>query len=159
MNNNLIRRQFLRNSSVAGCALLLSGKLNAFSFPEDEIPDPKKLNYCGYKCPKNCQFLEASVKNDAELKKKAYNTWKIKERYNVDFNAETTFCFGCKAKDKPVGVVMANCTVRSCAIEKKYDSCIECNKLKSCDKDLWKHFPDFHKAVIKIQVTYFEAKR
>ena len=158
MTTNPNRRKFIRNSTIAGCTLLLSGKLSAFSFQGDEIPDPKKLNYCGYSCPKDCQFLEASVKDSTELKKKAYVTWKIKERYNVEFDSKTAFCFGCKNKEKPIGVVMANCTVRSCAIEKNHDSCIQCKKLKTCDKDLWNRFPDFHKAVLQMQEKYFESR-
>lgn len=158
MKTNSSRRQFLRNNSVLGCTLLISGNLSAFSFPQDEIPDPKKINFCGYTCPKDCQFLVATLKNDTELKKKAYETWKIKEHYNLDFDAKTTFCYACKTKDKPAGVVLSNCTVRSCAIEKKHDACIECKELKTCDKDLWTRFPDFHKSVIKMQETYLEAK-
>jgi hypothetical protein len=42
----------------------------------------------------NYQFIEASVKNDLEHKKKAYETWKIEERYGVDFDEKTTFCYG-----------------------------------------------------------------
>lgn len=158
MKTQLNRRLFIKNSSTASCALLLSTTLSAFSYPEDEIPDPQKLNYCGYTCPENCQFLEASIKNDNELKKKAFETWHIKERYNVDFDPKTSFCFGCKNEDKPVGVVMKNCSVRSCAIAKNHDACIQCKHLKTCDKDLWTRFPDFHKGVLKMQVTYFEAK-
>lgn len=158
MKLNFNRRRFIRNSSIAGCTLLISGNLSAFTFPEDKIPNPKKLNYCGHTCPQYCPFKVASVKNDPELKKKAYDTWKIKERYNVDFDPETTFCFGCKNNDKPAGVVMTNCTVRSCAIEKKYDACIECKELKTCDKDIWSRFPDFHKGMIKMQQVYFKSK-
>jgi hypothetical protein len=161
MKNQFNRRKFVTAGAVAGCALLLSGKLsafNGFSHLQDQVPDPKKLNYCGYTCQKDCQFLEASLKNDLELKKKAYETWHIKERYNVDFDAEKTFCFGCKNSDRPVGIVMQNCTVRQCAIDKKLDSCIECKELKDCGKDLWTRFPDFRKAVIKMQVTYFETR-
>lgn len=134
------------------------GKISAFSFPEDKIPDPKKLNFCAYTCPENYQFLEASVKNDTELKKKAFETWKIKERYNVDFDPKTSFCFGCKNKDKPVGVVMSNCTVRACAIEKKHDACIQCKELTTCDEGLWTRFPEFHKSVIKMLATSLESK-
>jgi len=161
MENHFNRRKFVTTSAVAGCALFISGRLSAinnFAHLQNEIPDPKKLNYCGYTCPKDCQFLEASVKNDAELKKKAYETWHVKERYNVDFDAEKIFCFGCKNSNKPEGVVMQNCTVRSCAIDKKFDSCIECKELKDCGKDLWTRFPDFKNAVIKMQATYFENR-
>jgi len=158
MQTNSNRRQFIKSGAIASCTLLISGNLSAFSFPEDQVPEPKKLNYCGYTCPKDCQFKEATLKNNKELKKKAYETWKIKERYNVDFDETTAFCYGCKTKDKPAGVVMTNCTVRSCAIEKKHDSCIQCKELKTCNKDLWTHFPDFHKSVVKMQQTYLEAK-
>lgn len=152
------RRQFIRNTSIAGCALLVSEKLLAFSYRQDEVPDPKKLNYCGYVCPKDCQFLEASVKNNAELKKAAYDQWEIKDRYQVEFSADKIFCFGCKNENKPAGVVMTNCTVRSCAIAKKFDSCIECKSLKNCNKDLWSRFPEFHKSVVSMQESYFEGK-
>jgi len=161
MKDQFNRRKFVTTGAIAGCALFISGRLSAidrFSHLQNEIPDPKKLNFCGYTCPKECPFLEASVKNDTELKRKAYETWQIKERYNVDFDAEKTFCFGCKNSEKPAGVVMLNCTVRSCAIEKKLDSCIECKVLNECDKDLWRRFPDFKKMVIEMQATYFENR-
>ena len=158
MKLNSNRRAFIQKSAFVGCTLLISGKISAFPFPQDEIPDPKKINYCGYTCPKDCLFLEASLKDDTELKKKAYETWKIKEHYNLDFDPKTTFCFGCKNEEKPAGVVTKNCTVRSCAIDKKLNACIECKELKTCDKDLWTRFPDFHKSVLKMQEKYFEAK-
>jgi len=158
MNTQSNRRTFIKSSTIAGCSLLISGKLSAFSFPQNEVPDPKKLNYCGYTCPKECKFLEASIKNDVDLKKEAYDEWQVKERYHVDFEPEKIFCFGCKNEEKPAGVVLTNCTVRKCAIQKKYDSCIQCNELADCDKDLWSRFPDFHKSVIKMQEIFKENK-
>ncbi|WP_319228970.1 DUF3795 domain-containing protein [Draconibacterium orientale] len=154
MTNQSNRRQFIRNSSVTGCAILLSGKLSAFTFPQDELPNPKKLNYCGYTCPADCQFLEASEKNDVELKKKVYAEWQIEEQYGIAFDAEKIFCFGCKNSDKPAGVLLNNCKVRGCAIDKQYDSCIQCKQLIDCDKNLWKRFSDFHKSVIAMQEKY-----
>ena len=53
---------------------------------------------------------------------------------------------------------MKHCTVRQCAIDKKFDSCIECKELKDCGKDLWIRFPDFKNAVIKMQATYLENR-
>lgn len=158
MKTNSNRRKFIQTSSIVGCSLLISGKMSAFSFYENEIPDPKKLNYCGYICPKDCQFLEASIKNDKELKKKAYEIWKIKEKYNIDFDPKTIFCFGCKNEDKPAGIVMINCTVRACAIDKELDACIECKELKTCEKDIWTRFPDFHKKIIEMQKSWVESK-
>ncbi|MCP4311004.1 MAG: hypothetical protein GY790_07060 [Bacteroidetes bacterium] len=44
--------------------------------------------------------------------------------------------------------------MRSCAMEKAYQACIQCDELKGCDKDLWTRFPQFHEGVMKIQVKY-----
>jgi len=155
------RRDFLKKSTktgIATCALLSGTNLAsaAFNFVISDEINPKKLNYCGYTCPTDCKFKTASVKNDVELKKEAYKLWKIKEKYDIDFDESKIFCFGCKEKDKPKGVVTLNCTVRACAIEKEYDCCIECDNLPNCDKQLWKQFPDFRKKVIEMQMKYNE---
>jgi hypothetical protein len=162
MENQINRRRFISAGTVAGCALLISGKLSAlssFSHLQNEIPDPKKINYCGYSCPKDCKFLEASIKNDPVLKKEAYEIWEMKERFGVtEFDADKIYCFGCKTEDKPVGIRLQKCDVRNCAIDKKLDSCIECKELSTCKKDLWEKFPDFKNAIIKMQNAYFENK-
>jgi hypothetical protein len=166
METEVNRRNFIKLSAVAGitgCAFLLAGKFNSLqafntSSTGNEVPDPKKLNYCGYKCPDDCQFLQATRENNPELKKKAYETWKIKEKYNIDFDAEKTFCWGCKTKDKPLGITVSKCPVRNCAIEKGYDCCIECDKLTSCGFELWKNFPDFQKQVIDMQKNFKVSK-
>lgn len=161
MKNQIDRRNFVKSGTFAGCALLMSGKLSAISnfvHFQDEIPDPKKLEYCGYKCPADCLFMEASVNNDPEKKKEAYETWEMKKRFGVDFEPEKIFCFGCKNPDKPVGVRLQKCDVRNCVIEKKLDACIECKELSDCNKNLWTKFPEFHKVVFEMQKSYFEAK-
>jgi hypothetical protein len=82
----------------------------------------------------------------------------MKERFGVtEFDPDKIFCFGCKITDKPVGIRLQKCDVRNCAIDKKLDSCIECKELSACEKDLWKKFPDFKKAVIKMQSDYLKA--
>lgn len=158
MSSKLPRRDFLRKTSVAcaGSCFLLSGKdLSALSFQGEELIDPERLCYCSYSCPKDCSFLEASLKNDAELKKAAFEEWGLAERYGMVFDAEKIFCFKCKPGDKPEGPVLTNCTVRSCAIEKGYRACIECSQLAECDKDLWTRFPKFHEEVIKMQDKFW----
>jgi len=162
----LSRRNFFKKSAQAGmacCALLATSKLEAFgSFShllgDDKIPDPKLLNYCGYTCPEDCPFRKASIENDVELKKECYENWDI-QRHGIEFEADKIFCYGCKNTEQPEGVVLKNCTVRSCAIDKGYDCCIECNELVTCDKELWGKFPDFHKQVVELQKTYLEAKK
>jgi hypothetical protein len=116
-----------------------------------EPVDPKTLNYCGYKCPPECPFLQASEKNDAELKRDVYEKWKLKERYNINFEPDKIFCFGCKNKEKPEGVVLLNCTVRQCVILKEIDCCVECSDLPGCQKELWSRYPEFKKQVIEMQ--------
>lgn len=165
MKEKMNRRNFLRASSLAGfvcCGMLFSNQSQALTSVkkifDDELIDPAKLNYCGYKCPPDCKFKEASVKNDTVLLKEAYNLWDIKNRYGVEFNPEKVYCFGCKKPEKEGGVVVDNCTVRTCAIEKGYESCIQCDKLKTCDKDLWNRFPKFHEQVVNMQAKFIEQK-
>ncbi len=72
MKNKISRRDFLIKSSVTGaaCCTLMTGSglsaMNKFLLQNnaDEIPDPKKLNYCGYKCPADCQFLKGTLNPD-----------------------------------------------------------------------------------------------
>jgi hypothetical protein len=134
------------------------GKPSLF-LKDDEPIDPKKLNYCGYKCPADCQFLKGSLENNTDLKKQAYELWKIKERFGVEFNTDTIFCFGCKTTDKPEGIVLKNCTVRTCAKEKGFNCCIECEELTICGKELWERFPDFKKYVLEMQQKFFETQK
>jgi hypothetical protein len=166
MLNKSDRRNFLKHTAVlgvSGCALLMAAKFNplqAFDHKPDgnEVPDPLKMNYCGYSCPADCKFLIATKENNIDKKKEAYEIWRIKERRGVDFDEKKIFCWGCKTPDKPLGVVTSGCTVRKCAIEKGYQACIECNNIASCDKALWKEFPDFHKSVIEMQKSYKASK-
>ncbi len=161
MKQNQKRREFIRQATCAGigCYLLLNGtKLSAVNgsnpLNDDEKPDPKKLNYCGYVCPEDCPFLKGTLENDVELKKKAYELWQIKERFGVEFDPEKIFCYACKAEGKPDGIVLTNCTVRACAISKELDCCIECDNLTDCTEDLWTRFPEFKKSVIEMQKKY-----
>ena len=70
------------------------------------------------------------------------------------FDERQAFCFGCKALDKPEGVVLQNCDVRPCAREKKLESCIECDELATCDKKLWARFPKFRDKMVELQQRY-----
>jgi len=163
MKSKLKRREFLSTgcrAGLAGCAVLMCGNTFAMSHfigQDDEVPDPKKLNYCGYTCPEKCEYLQATLNDDEELKKKCFETWSIKERYGVEYDPKISFCYGCKTEDKPEGVVVSECTVRSCVIDKGLDCCIECDELTTCDKDLWKRYPDFHKGVIGLRQKYMET--
>ena len=75
MKNNIKRRDFVSGCFKAGAAcFLISGNNNmlAMNALQDIKPDPKNLEYCGYKCPSDCQLKKATLENNPELKKKAY---------------------------------------------------------------------------------------
>jgi hypothetical protein len=151
------RRKFI--TGIAICGACLCSRFPVFATEEasagaEEALDPKQLCFCGYKCPDDCKFLQATLKNDLELKKEAWKLWKIEERFGVEFDPDQAVCHGCKAMDKPAGIVLERCTVRPCAMEKKLESCIECEELQGCDKDLWTRFPKFKEQVIEMRKKY-----
>ncbi len=158
------RRAFLTTGAQAGitlCGFCACAQFPLAAFAEegekpDEIIDPKKLNYCGYSCPPDCKFLKGTLDNDVELKKEAWKLWKIEERFGVEFDPDQAICYKCKTLDKPEGIVLKRCDVRACAQKKKHESCIECNELQACDKDLWRRFPKFKEQVIAMQERYFQ---
>lgn len=156
------RREFIKQGSKIcfACGVFaLCPNINAFgsSGDENQIPDPKKLNYCGYTCPPDCPMFVATIENDTAKKKEAFEMWELKERYGLDFDADKVFCYGCKNEEKPLAYTLENCSVRKCSIEKGFDCCIECKDLQACELDLWKRFPDFHNQVIEMQNKYNEA--
>ena len=57
----------------------------------------------------------------------------------------------------PVNIAHSRCTVLQCCVERKFDSCVQCQKLASCDKELWKNWPDFRKQMEKLQQAYLSA--
>jgi len=61
-------------------------------------PDLKSLTYCGYKCTLECTLYRATIENNNEMKKKAFEEFKWNEKFGVDFDADKVFCFGYKPK-------------------------------------------------------------
>lgn len=161
MKTKQSRRTFIKQGAVicSACgAFVLCPGLRAMTFlRDDEKPDPQKLEYCGYKCPRDCPMYLATINNDSTAKKEAFDTWKLEERYGISFDAEQVFCYGCKVEDKPVGISAQHCAVRNCAIEKELDCCIECEELPTCEKGVFTQFPEFHKAVVEMQKRYNEV--
>jgi len=157
MKQEIKRREFLSGCLKAGaaCAVLSAGgNLLAMTTSPDEKPDPKKLEYCGYKCPDDCPLKKGTLENNIELKKKAYAEFGMKEKYKIDFDADKIFCYGCKSPGKPLGPAVKECTVRKCVISKGFDCCIECNTLALCDKQLWKDFPKLRDHVLGLQAKF-----
>lgn len=159
MKNQFGRRSFVATCFKAGAAcVVLSGSDNLLAMSvlqnQDTKPDPKNLEYCGFKCPPTCNLKKATLENNVELKRKAYAEFKFKEKYNVDFDEKKVFCYGCKISDKPLSINVKACTVRQCVINKGFDSCIQCDNLVKCDKQLWTEFPKFKESVIGLQKKY-----
>lgn len=156
MKRDFKRRDFINTCFKAGitCCTLASTINLSGNIRQDAKPDPKSLNYCGYKCPSDCPLLKGTLENNTELKKKGYEAFKFKEKYGIDFDPEKVFCYGCKIKDKPLSIPVKSCTVRSCAIAKGYECCIQCDGLTACDKELWKSFPTFKEQVIDMQKKF-----
>jgi hypothetical protein len=158
MEKKHTRREFLVQGSQAGisCCLLVCGGLPTPAYGTD-LPDLKELTYCGYRCNMECILLKGTLNGDEELKKQAYGEWGMKERYGVEFDAEQIFCHGCKNEEKPKSLVLTNCTVRACAIEKRHECCIQCRELADCDEELWMRFPQFREKVLEMQQEYFKG--
>ena len=161
MKTEIKRRDFVTKcfkAGVTGCALLYGNSL----FAQDPVKqlhkqDLKNLTYCGYKCTSECSLYKATIENSPELKKKAFEEFKWKEKFGVDFDAEKVFCFGCKPADKPLSINVTACTVRKCAVAKGYECCVECSGLTACDKELWKNYPKFKEIVLQMQNNYISA--
>jgi hypothetical protein len=136
------------------CGFCLCAQFPFAAYAGDEPIDPKNLNYCGYVCPEDCTFRRGTLENNVELKREAWEEWKIEERFGLVFNEEQAICYGCKELDKPEGIVLQRCDVRACARDKELDCCIECDELTACDRDLWRRFPKFKQQVIEMQERY-----
>ena len=160
MKTDLKRRDFVTKcfkAGVTGCAFLYGNKIFAQDPVKLKKSDLKNLTYCGFTCNNQCTLYRATMENSMELRMKAYKEFKWKEKFNVDFDPDKIFCYGCKPKDKPLSINVNACTVRKCAIEKGHDSCIECTSLAACDKELWKNYPKFKENVMEAQKKYLSV--
>lgn len=108
-------------------------------------------------CDLSCPLFKATAENDTQKKKEIFEKRGWKEKFGTDFDPSVVFCFGCKPGDKPLNVREVACTVRKCTIERGLESCIQCQKIAGCEKELWSNFPKFKKQVEKWQAEYVAA--
>ncbi len=161
------RREFIKNCLRlgAGCAFLPGHQIvladekpdSVESEAEKQAIDLRQFTYCGHYCSDECELFCATEGGDNELKRKVFKEWGWKEKYDVEFDPEIVFCYGCKTEDKPHNLVMKNCTVRDCALEKKLDACVQCKDLTTCKKELWSQFPEHKIYVEKLQKKYIAS--
>jgi hypothetical protein len=159
MKTELKRRDFVAKCFKAGvgcCAFAYGTTLSAQEAEKKQKakPDLKSLTYCGYKCTSECPLYKGTMENNLELKKKAYEEFKFREKFGVEFDPKKIFCYGCRLTDKPLSINVKACSVRKCAVTKGYESCILCDGLTTCDKELWLSFPKFKDTVIEAQKKY-----
>ena len=163
MLSHLPRRDFFKlcgqfgAACVSGClAARLSAEqgLSTSPTPPPKLPGLKTRAYCGLICDDNCPLFKATRTNDAAAKAKVYQEWKWKEKFGVEFSPDAVFCHGCKAPGKPENIPHARCTVLKCSVGRGLESCLQCRTLPTCDKELWKNYPDFHQQMVKLQQAY-----
>ncbi len=158
----LPRREFLKRlgqlgAACAGCAL--AARLSADDTPSgaaavSKPPELKTRAYCGLICGDWCELWKATRSGDPAAKRAVYEKWKWKEQFGIEFDPAQVFCHGCKAPGQPVNIAQARCTVLKCSVERGFDSCLQCQRLAACAKDLWKNYPDFRKQMLKLQQDY-----
>jgi hypothetical protein len=153
------RREFLKTSiqGVAACCLMtgcthLSGagwdkkpEYDPESYP-DEVS--KEMTYCAYRCSRECPWLTATLKGDKKTLNELTMQWS-KQHGDKRMPDDKKFCYGCKPIGKPLGYIVAVCAVRKCAIEKGFSTCMECENLEKCDKELWTLYPTHRDYVLK----------
>ena len=155
------RREFMKGSVrgfVTGCILSRFPGLLAAEHKVKELDEmdayigkiSEEMTYCAYRCSKTCLILTATLNEDQQLLKEKARVWS-KAHDGMEIPEGQFYCYGCKPVNKPLGFIVSSCSVRKCAIEKGYASCAECDKLKTCDQDLWTRYPEHRKYVLKLQ--------
>jgi hypothetical protein len=89
----------------------------------------KLIACCGLNCA-TCDARIATVTNDNELRAKTAE--RMRAHYNLpDVSIEMINCTGCRED----GVTMwycEKCKIRNCVSSKKFQTCAECDLMKSC---------------------------
>ena len=84
---------------------------------------------CGIDCSQ-CDAFIAAQTNDATLLKKLADNFK--KQFDKDIDPSTLNCDGCTQDGRHIGFC-AECTIRSCSLDKGYATCAECQEFP-CDK-------------------------
>lgn len=158
MKTRMSRRSFVARSSgacLACCVMMRGGKIMAAIRGHALPPDPEEYTYCGYRCEPGCPLLKATREKDTEAMRKVFDEWGAEEKFDIRFDPEIYFCYGCKNNDQPKGIIVRECSIIPCAREKGYESCFQCQELATCDKELWKKYPEHRKHVLDLQKEYF----
>ena len=91
----------------------------------------KYIAYCGLDCEK-CEAYLATKNNDNDLRKKVADKWS--KLNNVTITPEMINCEGCRIDGVKTVYCDKLCQIRQCALSKEYETCGDCNEMKTCKK-------------------------
>lgn len=89
------------------------------------------IAYCGLDCEK-CEARLATINNDNELRTRVADKWS--KLNNITITPEMINCEGCRIDGKKTVFCDKLCEIRQCALSKNYETCGDCNEMKSCKK-------------------------
>ncbi len=92
------------------------------------------IAYCGLDCEK-CDAYIATINNDDALREKTAKLWS--EMNNAPITKDMINCVGCRVEGVKTPYCENMCEIRSCASEKKVDTCGGCTKIDECAKLQW----------------------
>jgi hypothetical protein len=84
----------------------------------------KMIAFCGIHCSE-CPVYLVTQKNSDVMREKVLKLWS--KQYNMELSIEDINCQGCKTDGNQLFAHCKKCDIRSCAQEKRIDSCIKCN--------------------------------
>jgi len=91
----------------------------------------KYIAVCGLDCQK-CEARLATINNDNNLRKNVAEKWS--KLNNITITSEMINCEGCRIDGIKTTYCDKLCEIRICAIENKFETCGDCDKVNSCDK-------------------------
>ncbi len=89
------------------------------------------IAYCGLDCQK-CEAHIATINDDDELRKEVASKWS--KLNNVLITPSMINCVGCKPDGIKNPFCEKLCPIRMCILQKKLDSCGDCELLDKCEK-------------------------
>ena len=90
-----------------------------------------KIAYCGLDCEK-CDAYIVTVNDDNALREKTAKLWS--KLNGITITPEQINCEGCRKDGKKTIYCDKLCPIRQCALSKKYETCGNCNEMKTCKK-------------------------
>lgn len=88
------------------------------------------IGICGIDCEK-CDARIATLNDDNALREKTAKLWGSLN--NIEIPTEAINCMGCRTEGIKTLYCLNMCEIKKCATSKGYDTCAECDTLKSCE--------------------------